>query len=162
MMNPEPRPEHRWLDRMVGEWRAEAECAMGPGQPSAKVEALESVRSVGGLWVVAEGRGEMPGGSGPSTTVMTLGYDPQKARFVGTFIGSMMTVLWVYEGTLDAAGRVLTLDTVGPDFAAPGRMARYQDVIEFEGDHHRAMTSRMLGEDGAWHEVMRAQYRRGA
>jgi hypothetical protein len=160
MMNPEPRPEHRWLHRMVGEWRATMECPGGPGQPASKAESVEGVRSLGGLWVVAEGRGEMPGGGGPATTILTLGYDPQKARFVGTFVGSMMTVLWVYEGTLDAAGTVLTLDTVGPDFAAEGRMARYQDVIAFEGDDHRVMTSRMLGEDGAWHQVMRAEYRR--
>ena len=45
---------------------------------------------------------------------MTLGYDPVQKRFVGTFIGSMMTHMWIYNGTLDAAGKVLTLDTEGP------------------------------------------------
>ena len=42
----------------------------------------------------------MPDG-GPATMIMTLGYDPAKKRFVGTFIGSMMTNLWVYEGELE-------------------------------------------------------------
>jgi hypothetical protein len=158
-MKPEPKPEHRWLQRMVGEWRAEAECPGGPGQPAAKMEGTESVRSIGGLWVVAEGSGEMPGG-GPSTTILTLGYDPQKSRFVGTFIGSMMDMLWTYEGSLDAAGRVLTLDTEGPDFGNPGQRAKYKDIIEFRSDDHRVMTSRMLGEDGEWREVMTAEYRR--
>ena len=37
--------------------------------------------------------------------IMTLGYDPQKKRFVGTLIGSMMTHLWVYDGALDAGRR---------------------------------------------------------
>jgi hypothetical protein len=32
-------------------------------------------------------------------------------RFVGTFVGSTMTHLWVNEGVLEAAGRALTLDT---------------------------------------------------
>jgi len=34
---------------------------------------------------------EMPDG-GTGKTVMTLGYDPQNNRYVGTFIGSMMTL----------------------------------------------------------------------
>ena len=29
---------------------------------------------------------EMPGGGGPVTSLMTLGYDPQRKRFVGTFV----------------------------------------------------------------------------
>ena len=61
----------------------------------------------------------MPGG-GPATTLMTLGYDPEKKRFVGTWIGSMMTHLWIYDGALDAAGKVLTLDAEGPSFAGDG------------------------------------------
>ena len=53
--------------------------------------------------------------------IMTLGYDPQKKRYVGTWIGSMMTHLWVYDGALDAAGKVLTLDAEGPAWPATGR-----------------------------------------
>src|SRR5688572_31098773 len=45
------------------------------------------LRSLGGLWTVGEGSGDMPGG-GTAKTIMTLGYDPQKKRFVGTFIRS--------------------------------------------------------------------------
>ncbi len=52
---------------------------MGPGKPPEKAKGTESVRSLGGLWILAEGRGEMPGG-GAMTTMMTLGYDPQKKR----------------------------------------------------------------------------------
>jgi Protein of unknown function (DUF1579) len=57
-----------------------------------KSSGVESVRSFGSLWVVAEGQGEMPG-CGPARTMMTLGYDPQRQRYVGTFIVSMMTHL---------------------------------------------------------------------
>ena len=105
---------------MVGEWTYEHNCSMGPDQPPMKATGTESVRSVGGLWTMGEGRGEMPDGK-PAVTVMTLGYDPQSKRFVGTFIGSMMTHMWIYNGTLDASGKVLTLDTEGPDFSGgPG------------------------------------------
>ncbi len=70
-MMAEPQQEHRWLDKLVGEWASETECHMGPDQPAMKSRGVEVVRSVGGLWVVAEGGVEMPGG-GTSTTIMTL------------------------------------------------------------------------------------------
>ena len=91
---------------------------------------------------------------------MTLGYDPARKRFVGTFIGSMMTHLWVYDGALDAAGKVLTLDAEGPTSPAEGKMAKYQDIIEFKSDDHRVLSSQMLGDDGKWHHFMTANYRR--
>jgi hypothetical protein len=158
-MKTEPRKEHQWLQKLVGEWTFEGEATMEPGQPPAKSTGTESVRSLGDLWFLAEGQGEMPGG-GPATMMMTLGYDPQKKRYVGTWIGSMMTHLWVYDGELDAAERVLTLEAEGPNMAAEGKMAKYKDVIEFKGDDHRVLTSHMLGDDGKWNQFMTANYRR--
>jgi hypothetical protein len=158
-MMTEPQKEHQWLQKLVGEWTYETEATMEPGKPPEKFTGTESVRSLGGLWILVEGQGEMPGG-GAATTLMTLGYDPQRKRYVGTFIGSMMTHLWVYDGALDAAERVLTLDTEGPDMAAEGKMAKYKDVIEFKSDDHRVLSSHMLGDDGKWHEVMTTHYRR--
>jgi hypothetical protein len=163
MKNPEPREEHRWLQKLVGEWTTEADTEMGPGQPAAKSKGTERVRVLGDLWVLCEGRGEMPGG-GPASMLLTLGYDPQKERFVGTWIGSMMTHLWVYDGELDASGRVLTLSTEGPklapDATPTGAKARYRDVIEIKNDSERTLTSHMLGDDGKWQKFMTATYRR--
>ena len=156
-MTTEPQQEHEWLQQLVGEWTLEGEATMQPGRPPEKMEGTESVRSLGGLWIVAEGRGEMPGG-GAATTMMTLGYDPRKQRYVGTWIGSMMTHLWVYDGALDAAERVLTLEAEGPD--AEGKMAKFRDVIEVKGDDDRVLTSHMLGDDGQWRQLMTANYRR--
>jgi Protein of unknown function (DUF1579) len=156
-----PQKEHQWLQKLVGEWTSEAEAAMEPGKPPETFKGTESVRSLGGLWVLAEGQGEMPGTGGTATTMMTLGYDPQKQRYVGTWIGSMMTHLWVYDGALDAAERVLTLEAEGPSMAAPeAKMAKYRDVIEFKNPDHRVLTSHMLGDDGTWHKFMTAHYRR--
>jgi hypothetical protein len=101
----------------------------------------------------------MPG-IGAATTMMTLGYDPQKKRYVGTWIGSMMTHLWVYDGELDTAERVLTLDSEGPAMTGEGKMAKYKDVIEFKSNDHRVLTSHVLGDDGKWHGFMTANYRR--
>jgi hypothetical protein len=157
-MKTEPQKEHQWLNRLVGEWTYEGEATMEPGKPPEKFKGTESVRSVGGLWVFFEGRGEMPDG-GEATTFMTLGYEPQKGRYVGTWVGSMMTYLWVYSGSLDGEGKVLVLDTEGPNPGGEG-MARFQDIIEIKNDDHRTLSSQTLGEDGNWHRFMTANYRR--
>ena len=159
MMNAQPQKEHQWLHQLVGNWTMEAEAIAGPDQPPFKSTGIESVRPFGGLWVLCEGRGEMPGG-GVANSMMTLGYDPQKERYVGTWIGSMMTHLWVYDGEMDAARKVLTLSAEGPNFAAEGEMAKYRDVIEIVGSDHRTLTSHQLGDDGKWHQFMTAHYLR--
>lgn len=150
-------PQHRWLLRMLGEWKSEGEADMGPGKPKDKFESSETVTSIGEIWVQFDGT--MPGDK-PARTQMTLGYDPARERFVGTFIGSMMTHLWPYEGTLDAAGRVLALDSSGPSFAGDGKILPYRDEIELVDDDHRILRSFLKGPDGAWTKFMEAHYRR--
>jgi hypothetical protein len=158
-MHEKPQKEHEWLHRLVGTWSYEHECPPGPDQPSQKYRGTETVRSLGGLWVIAEAEGDGPGG-GTATSIITFGYSLLKKRFVGTFIASIMTYLWNYDGGLDDAGKVLTLEAEGPSFTGDGQIVKYQDIIEFVSDDHRTMTSRTLGDDGKWHEFMVIHYRR--
>jgi hypothetical protein len=161
MMNAQPQKEHEWLHKFVGEWTFEGEATMAPDQPPEKFKGVETVRDIGGLWIVAEGKGECPGGMGEATTLLTIGFDTQKKRYVGTFVASMMTYLWVYDdGELDAAEKVLSLYADGPDFKVEGKLAKYKDVTEFKSNDHRVLSSYLLGDDGQWHCIMTAHYRR--
>jgi len=101
----------------------------------------------------------MPDGD-PAVTQMTLGYDPAKKRFVGTWVGSMMSHMWIYDGALDATEKILTLSAEGPSFAGDGTIAKYEDIIEIKSDGHRLLRSRVLGQDGKWNEFMVGHYRR--
>jgi hypothetical protein len=71
-----------------------------------------------------------------------------------------MTTFWVYEGELDAVGRVLTLNTEGPSIAADGTTAMYRETIELVSDDHRIFKSRAMDADGQWQEFMVSHYRR--
>jgi hypothetical protein len=155
-MQATPEREHRWLQKLVGEWTFETDAS---ASASEKASGTERVRQLGDLWVLAEGEGRMPGGVA-ATTLMTLGYDPAKGRFVGTWIGSMMTHLWVYDGELDPAGRVLTLNSEGPNMTGNGSLSKYQDIIEFRSDDHRVLTARTQATDGRWQQLMMIHYRR--
>ena len=159
MMNPEPHAMHRWLQQLLGDWNNESSCDMGPEQPAEQAKGTEHVRALGDLWVLCEGTGTMPGG-GDARMLMTLGYDPDKSVFRGTWVGSMMTHMFVYEGTLDADQKVLTLETEGPSFKGDGKTARYRDVITIVSANERTLTSFALQPDGRWSQMMQATYRR--
>ncbi len=155
-MKVEPKEEHRWLQRLVGRWTYEFEAAE-PGKEAEKQTGTETVRALGDLWIVSEWGGEMPG-AGTVSSVMTLGFDSSRGRFVGTFVTSMMEYLWVYDGWLE--GDTLVLEAEGPGMSEDGGMARYRDSIEMRGDDHRVFSSRMLGADGEWRQFMTSHHHR--
>ena len=146
------------LRRFVGEWRSSAVIEGEPGTPSQTLSGTERSRSLGGLWVVSEIRGESP--TGAMEALMSLGYDPEKQRFVGTWVDSMTNHMWIYEGSLDSSGRVLTLQSKGPSFAGDGTLANYRDAFEFKADDHKVLTSSVEGPDGKWTTYLTVDYRR--
>ncbi len=157
-MPAEPTTQHAWLKQLVGDWAYTSECPMGPDGEVLTADGNESVRMLGDLWMVGESTGLMPGGK-PMTAIMTIGFDPEKQRFVGTWVGSPMASMFVYEGTLDEDARTLTLNTTGADCTDPGKQADYQDIIVLT-DSGRELRSRMRTPDGEWMDIMRAVYTR--
>ena len=155
-MNVEITDEHRWLARLVGSWDVRYPPSATGGM-DVEHTAVETVRMVGGIWAVCEAI--VAGDGEPATNIMTLGYDPARKRFVGTFIASMMTHQWVYEGELDASGTRLELITEGPSFAVPGEMQTYRDSVVWISDDERLLTSELF-RNGEWSLFMRAEYKR--
>ena len=160
MMDAKPQQEHVWLHQMLGDWTMVGECDMGPDQPTSRTEGKEHVRALGGFFVVCEGEGEMPDSADTGYMLMTLGYDIAKKKFTGSWAGSMMPGMFFYDGQLDAARKVLTLDTEGPSFTGDGTTAKYQDVITIKSKDERTLHSQTLQPDGSWKRFMTATYRR--
>lgn len=157
---PTRTEQHDWLQQLVGEWTVSIQGMAEAGMEPTQSEHTESVRPVGELWIVGEGSASFGGKS--FTSVMTLGYDSQKQRFVGTWVDTMLTHMWVYTGHLDEAKRVLTLEADGPRFDDPTKTAKYRDTIELVSPDHKVLTSSMQTDDGSWTTFMRADYRRKA
>lgn len=158
-MQSTPKPEHDWLQQFVGSWQIESECSMGPGEPPSQLSSTEVVRSLGGMWVVGESHGAAPDGT-LVTNLISLGYDSAKSAYVGTFISSCMDMVWNYEGSLDDAQRVLTLNTTGPDFFLSQGTAKYQDIFTIIDADTRQMTSQYQDADGNWHQFLTSRYTR--
>jgi hypothetical protein len=146
-MHVEPHAEHHWLRKLIGEWTYEMEVTEPGKSPVIFTTGTETVWPVGDLWVVGQARGSTSEGDNVES-VITLGYDPQRGHYVGTWIGSPMANLWVYEGSRE--GNVLTLNSEGPDLNEPGGLSNYRDIIEFVSDDHRTLTAHVQGRDGQW------------
>lgn len=157
-MMEQPQREHEWLQGLVGTWDYEHVCVTGPDQPPMRHSGRAQGRSLGGLWLLMESEGEMPeGGTGHS--IITLGFDPKKGRFVGTFIGSMMTHLWLYDGAMNPEENLLTLAAEGPSWNGQG-LALYHDMIEIVGPDHWVLRSKMQMADGSWNEFLEGHHHR--
>lgn len=156
----QPTHEHQWLKQFVGEWDVKSEMKFAPDQPAIQGEGTESVRAVGEFWILSELKGEMPGGGAMMSAFMTVGFDPEKNIFVGSWIDSVHPIFWNYTGSLDSTGKILTLEADGPNLLAPGTTAKYRDVTEFKSKDERVLTSSMQGPDGKWQTFMTATYTR--
>lgn len=159
-MPTEPTKEHQWLQRFVGEWTARSEIVMAEGMEPMVCESSESVRAIGDIWIVSELKAQMPDGGPAMTAIMTLGYDPEKEQFVGSWIDSVHPHFWSYTGSLDSTGQILTLEAEGPDMMNPGATVMFRDVTEFKGPDKRVLTSSVQGPDGKWTTFMTATYTR--
>ncbi len=154
---PQPQKEHEWLKQLVGEWETVGEMKM-EGQPAMTCKGTDSTRMLGGFWVVTEGKANPMGMQVES--LMTLGYDPKIKKYVGTWADSMNDHMWKYEGTLDATGKTLTLDTEGPNFMADGKLTKFRDVITIADKDHRSLSSQIKKDDGNWVTFMTGTYTR--
>lgn len=157
-MFEKPGAEHEWLHQLLGDWSVEGECFMGPDKPPMKHTGRSTARSLGGMWLLIEGEADDAEGNA-GASLMTLGYAPARGRYIGSFLASVMTHLWLYDGALDASERRLVLDTEGPKFEGEG-LAKYHDIVEIVSEDHWILSSEILRDDGEWMHFMTAHHRR--
>lgn len=157
---PAPEKEHAWLHQLAGEWDTTMEVFMEPGKPPITGKGTESGRMLGGFWLVANGTGDMMGSK--FNSVLTVGYDPAKKKYIGSWVDSMSSYQWKYEGTLDPTGKILTMETEGPCPLAPGKLLKFKEVTEIKSKDHKVFTSNVQGEDGKWTKMVTVDFKRQA
>ena len=153
---PTAQKEHEWLKAFAGEWELKGEMTVAPGQPPVTSTGTETARLVGGFWVVSEIKGECMGRA--MTGQMTVGFDPAKKKYVGSWTDSMSTGLMVTESTYDPATKTSTGFMEGPDMT--GKVTRMKGVTEFPDPDRRVFTMYANGPDGKEAATMRITYTR--
>ena len=108
----EAQPEHGVLKKDAGTWTASMKMWTG-GEEPIEATGIEVNKMIGDLWVSSTFEAEIFGqkftGSG------TFGYDPEKKKYIGSWVDSMTPYVSHMEGTYDADSKTMTLATKGKD-----------------------------------------------
>jgi hypothetical protein len=125
----QPGPEHKTLERFIGNWDTETRFM---GQPRGEKGTAEYSWLMEGRWVKGEWSGTMMGM--PSRGFTLLGYDRFKKSFVTTDVQNLDTAMRHSEGDLDRTGKTLiTYGTLDEYLTGEhDKMVKY--VWRFEAD----------------------------
>jgi len=153
---PKAGPEHEVLKADLGTWEATVESFMpGAAQPMVS-KGTETNTLVGGLWLVTDFKSEMMGqpfqGHGVS------GWDPNKKKYVGTWVDTMSTGLGLSESTYDSATKTMTGTFEGPD--PSGQIMKMKSTVVMKDPDTRVFTMSGPGPDGKDMTMMRITYKR--
>ena len=151
-----PTKEHEVLKHYAGTWTVKGKFTMPDGS-TMEEDGVETASLVGdGLWLVFDNKSRMMGKPFHGHGVM--GYDPEKKKYVGTWVDSMIDYLIVFEGTGD--GKTITTHYEMKDCMNPGKTMRIKQVHEIQDADHHKMTAYFPSPDGKEFPGMVLEYTR--
>jgi hypothetical protein len=102
-----PGAPHKLLAGMAGNWSVKSTCCMEPGNPPIEsTGSAEQKMILDGRFLQQEFSGDMMGS--PFNGVGFTGYDNHTGKYVSTWMDTMGTGIYYFEGTADADGKTIT------------------------------------------------------
>jgi Protein of unknown function (DUF1579) len=102
-----PGAPHKRLAGLAGNWITKTRAWMEPDKPPMEgTGTCEQRMLLGGRYLQQEYTGEMMGS--PFTGINVIGYDNHTKKYVSTWIDSMSTGIYYFEGTASAEGKTIT------------------------------------------------------
>lgn len=102
-----PGEQHKLLAKLAGSWVTKTRGFMEPGKPP--VESVGTCRQemvLDGHYLQQTYTGDMMGDT--FTGVNVIGFDSYSGKYVSTWIDSMSTAIYYFEGTASPDGRTIT------------------------------------------------------
>jgi hypothetical protein len=111
-----PGAAHELLAKMTGSWTTRTKSWMDPGKPPMESSGTSEYKMLfEGRYLHQQFNGDMMGT--PFSGIGVWGYDNQKNKFVSTWIDSMSTGIYYFEGSGDTESRTIT------------QVCRYEDPV---------------------------------
>ncbi len=102
-----PGAPHKLLTGMAGSWSVQGFCWMEPGEPPiGHTGRSEQKMVLGGRFLQQEFIGEMMGR--PFTGIGFMGYNNHTGKFISTWMDTMGTGIYFFEGIAGPDGRTIT------------------------------------------------------
>ena len=131
--------QHKVLKNEVGDWEAEMKLyPQGPDGPTIDGKCEETSRVLNnGMWLISDFKGDFAGF--PFEGHGAFGYNPQKKKYVGTWVDNMNPALTLMEGDYDAKAKTLTMYSEGTD-PETGKPMKTKNVTQYLEDGRRIFT----------------------
>ena len=127
-----PGAPHKVLASMVGSWITKIKSWTEPDKPPMESTGTSEQKMVlGGRFLQQDFTGEMMGS--PFTGIGVTGYDNHTKKYVSTWIDSMSTGIYFFEGTAVPDGKTITQESRYDD-PAQGPMM-WRSVTRIEDDN---------------------------
>lgn len=153
-----PGPEHKWLEKLAGTWTVKVKSWMAPGQPPTESDgAAEARMMLGGRYLHEQFKSSFMGQ--PFEGAGVTGYDNLKKKFVGNWMDTMSTAIMATEGTVDAAGKVMTSWGMVDD-PVTGRPQKMKGVLTLVDPDHHTYEMWSTGPDGKEWKSLELAYTR--
>jgi len=105
-----PGAPHKMLARLAGNWTTKTRAWMEPDKPPMEgTGTCEQKMLLGGRYLQQEYTGEM--GGSPFTGINLIGYDNHTKKYVSTWIDSMSTGIYFFEGTASPDDKTITQES---------------------------------------------------
>jgi hypothetical protein len=115
---PKPGPEHKRLERMLGNWSYQGEAKPSPLGPAGKITNAETCEWFqGNFGIVCRTKGTGP--KGPMTGMSVMSYDPAQKTYTYYMIssqgdnifvrGQINGSVWTWEDTIQADGKPMKI-----------------------------------------------------
>ena len=163
MQMPKPGPEHEWLAKGVGTWKAKITKTLPDGTTKPSTGTETSRIACGGLWLVCDftedGTAADAHAMGPYLGHAFTGYDPDHMIFTGANCSNMAYAPSRCEGSLSADRKILTMKGTG---YCPMRKREIQltETITVVDDNHRTFSITEAGPEGKTTEMVKIDYTR--
>ena len=132
---PQPTKHHAILKKDAGTWDAEIKMWTAPGTEPMVSKGTDVGEMFGEFWVMSKFSGSVMGMEFEGRS--TLGYDPEKKKYVGTWCDTMTPTMSFMEGTYDESTKTMTMKMTGGNGMG-------KNVTVYKDDNTREFTMYML------------------
>ena len=155
---PKAGPEVQVMEGLVGHWQAKVKFWLDPKMPPQESEGM-MVRKliIGGKVLQEEFKGTFAGA--PFEGLGLMCYDPQKKKYVGTWVDSMSGTIAMMDSTYDTSTKTFsgTMDEIDP---MTGKKMKSRDVVRIVNNDHQIQEMFSTPEGGKEAKMMEIHYHR--
>lgn len=153
-----PGPQHKALDALAGNWKADVKSWMEPGKAPETSTGSESSKWLhGNRHLFSEFQGSMMGQ--PFTGTGLSGFDNQTKKYYMVWVDSCGTAPMLFWGTADAAGKTFTYTGECND-CMTGQPKKMKAIMRIISNSEHSFEMLDTGPDGKEFKCMEIRYTR--